>query len=240
MVHNALTYAKEGVFIRIDRWLKLILATLLLAIPMSGYILRIYRGAAPAPEVEQWGSLCLDGLKLVVISLIYAIPVIIVFLAPRLFLHASVKVPVGTVVHQGNLDVMGQGIGLILLMMVLAFILELVIAILLPIASIRFARTGEFFEAFNFGAILESIKKIGWLNYILALILIMIIIGIPIFILEMVFLFCGIMAGHLFYSLAAFFVVIIIIAPPLVVFQARYLTEVYDSRGPQGQVPSAI
>ena len=45
MVHDAFAYAKEGVYERTDRWIRLILGTILLGIPLSGYIIRIYRGA---------------------------------------------------------------------------------------------------------------------------------------------------------------------------------------------------
>ena len=43
---------------------------------------------------------------------------------------------------------------------------------------IRFARTGSMGEAFNFSAILATIGRIGWLSYIFALIIMIIIIGI--------------------------------------------------------------
>jgi hypothetical protein len=230
VVHDALSYATEGVYHRTERWLKLILATILLAIPLSGYIVRIYRGAAPAPEVENWRSLSLDGLKLMVIGLIYALPVIIISLIPYLFTSHSVG-KVTSTSAMGQLWLLGTYV-------VLLFIFEVILAIFIPVASMRFARTRDFYEAFNFRALLDSIKRIGWLNYILALILIMIILGIPIFILEMIFLVIGMMAGHILYALGAFFVLIIIISPPLSVFQARYLTEVYDSGSPQEIPPS--
>ena len=78
MLDDALAYTKEGVFNNRDRWVKLILAILCLGLPMNGYVMRIYRGEHPAPEVENWGTLFIDGLKLVVVGLIYAIPVFII------------------------------------------------------------------------------------------------------------------------------------------------------------------
>jgi hypothetical protein len=54
---------------------------------------------------------------------------------------------------------------------------------ILPVASIRFARTNSFSEAFNIHEIIEHTGKIGWINYIIALILITLVIAIPVAIL---------------------------------------------------------
>src|SRR5208337_3711525 len=213
MVHDAFAYAKEGVYERTDRWIRLILGTILLGIPLSGYIIRIYRGATPAPAVEDWGALFIDGLKLMVIGLIYAIPVIIIALAPYFFRHATAlaPAPVGTV-QPFDMGAAGQTVGLVFL----------------SIASIRFARTRDFFEAFNFRAIIGHIGKIGWLTYILALIVLLLIIGLPLFIVEMIVIFMGFFVGHIFIALGLFLLLILIIAPLLSTFQARFMTRVYD------------
>jgi hypothetical protein len=230
ILEEAFGYAKAGVFKRADRWLKLILATILLGIPLNGWIVRVYRGATPAPEVDAWGTLFIDGLKLTIIGLIYAIPLIIFSVILPLIIHGTGRatVPVGTVVPISAGE-MSSAIGLFLLLLVLYLVYDIIIAILLPIASIRFARTGTFSEAFNFRAILDTIGKIGWLNYVIAIILIGIFIGVPIAILALIVLFAGIAMGHLFIALGVLVVLIIIIAPPLATFQARYMTQVYDS-----------
>ncbi len=229
MVHDAFAYAKEGVYERTDRWVRLILGTILLGIPLSGYIIRIYRGATPAPAVEDWGALFIDGLKLMVIGLIYAIPVIIIALAPYFFRHATAMAPapVGTV-QPFDMGAAGQTVGLVFLSILIMVIVDIIIAILLPIASIRFARTRDFFEAFNFRAIIGHIGKIGWLTYILALIVLLLIIGLPLFIVEMIVIFVGFFVGHIFIALGLFLLLILIIAPLLSTFQARFMTRVYD------------
>ena len=61
----------------------------------------------------------------------------------------------------------------------------------MPVASIRFARTNSFSEGFNVGAILNYIGKIGWINYIIALVLITLVIAIPICILVLGFILLG-------------------------------------------------
>jgi hypothetical protein len=46
---------------------------------MNGYVMRIYRNAQPAPEVDNWGSLFVDSLKLMIIGRGYAIPIFILY-----------------------------------------------------------------------------------------------------------------------------------------------------------------
>ena len=108
----------------------------------------------------------------------------------------------------------------------------------MPVASIRFARTGTFAEAFNFSAIFETIGKIGWLNYIIALVLVSIVVSIPIIILIFGFILIGGVslfllkeAGvFLFLGLLVLMILLILILSPLFgVFQARYMTRLYDS-----------
>ena len=228
---NALAYVREGVYRQGGRWVKLILATILLGIPMAGYMMRIYRGATPAPEVDHWGRLTVDGLKLVIIGLIYAIPVIIISLIPYVMVAWSAPTagPVGSVTRMdpGTTGMMITGL---LLLMLIVFILEIVIAILLPIASIRFARSGRFSDAFRFRDILARIGKIGWINYLVALLLVAIVIGVPVFIIYMIGIFAGLVAGYNpFIALIPVILILIILAPLLQTFQARFITEVYDS-----------
>nr|WP_320160256.1 DUF4013 domain-containing protein [uncultured Methanoregula sp.] len=236
MIDEALGYSKAGVFNRMDRWLKLILAAILIGIPLNGWILRIYRGGNPAPEVDRWGTLFVDGFKLFVIGLIYSLPLIILSLVPYLIFPGGMAgghPPTGTVVQYSNAEI-GTSIALLFLLLAIQLIYDIFLAIFMPVAAIRFARTGVFSEAFNFGAIIGTIRKIGWLNYILAIILIAIIIGIPVGILAAAILIGGFMLGHYFIALGVLIIVILIIAPPLVTFQARYMTRVYDQSEPAG------
>jgi hypothetical protein len=229
IIDDALSYTKEGILVQLNRWVKLIIGTILLGIPLSGYVLRIYRGATPAPEVDNWGSLFIDGFKLFVIGLIYSIPVIAIWLLiygrwlatvfSQGFTHPGMAAMAGVSPH----------IGLLILM----YAIQIVIGVIFPVAAIRFARTGAFFEAFRFGEITGYIGKIGWLWYILALILLMILISIPVFILVFAFVVAGIlMFKSIIGILIALIVVMIVIMPPITVFQARYMTRVYDSTIP--------
>jgi hypothetical protein len=230
MMDDAFGYAKAGVLKRTGRWLKLILAAILIGIPLNGWILRIYRGETPAPEVDRWGSLFIDGFKLLVIGLVYAIPLIILSIIPYLVVPGGMA-GMHPQIGQGAGE-MEKSLGLFLLLLVLQLVYDIILAIFMPVAAIRFARTGSFSEAFNFGAITATIGKIGWLSYILAIILVAIVIGIPVGILAVVVLLAGLALGHFLLALLLLLILIFIIAPPLVAFQARYLTQVYDHAEP--------
>jgi hypothetical protein len=238
ILDDALAYTKQGVFENSDRWLKLIIAILCLGIPLNGYVMRIYRGLQPAPEVDHWGSLFVDGLKLILLSLVYAIPVFILYaiMYGSIFLAAMSESPthLDTAMKSG----WAPNIGLV----VLIFLVEIAIGLIMPVASIRFARTNSFSEGFNVGAILNYIGKIGWINYIIALVLITLVIAIPICILVLGFILLGGITMVIFKlnSIAilgfilAMILIILILAPLFAVFQARYMTRVYDSVAQEG------
>jgi hypothetical protein len=238
MLDDAFAYTKQGVFENTNRWLKLIIGILFLGIPLNGYVMRIYRSTQPAPEVDKWVSLFVDGLKLIIVGLGYAIPIFILYAITygSIFLAALS----GSTGHMDSTRVSewAPNIGLVLLM----FVVEIAVGVIVPVASIRFARTNRFSEAFNFSAIIEYIGKIGWINYIIALILIALIIGIPIAILVFGFILLGGITMFIFKvnSIAilgftlALVIIILTLAPLFSVFQARYMTRVYDSAASEG------
>jgi hypothetical protein len=238
ILDEALAYTKQGVFENTDRWLKLIIAILCLGIPMNGYVMRIYRGLQPAPEVDHWGSLFVDGLKLILLGLVYAIPVFILyaFMYGSIFLAAISESP--THLNSAMKSGWAPNMGLV----VLIFLVEIAIGLIMPVASIRFARTNSFSEGFNVGAILNYIGKIGWINYIIALVLITLVIAIPICILVLGFILLGgitmvifkLNSIVIFGFILAMILIILILAPLFAVFQARYMTQVYDSVAQEG------
>ncbi|PKL64612.1 MAG: hypothetical protein CVV32_08045 [Methanomicrobiales archaeon HGW-Methanomicrobiales-3] len=230
LLDDAFSYTKEGILCNISRWAALILAVICLGIPMNGYAMRIYRGTDTAPDVDRWGTLFIDGIKLVIVGLVYSIPILVVWA----FIYGSMILTLG----QGNLEAAGNfepNLALLLLM----YAVEIAVGIIMPIASIRFARTGSFGEAFNFGAIFGTIGKIGWINYLLALIILTLVIGIPIFILMFGIIIVGgggiylVVGGgvELLFAIAGLLILAMLILSPIIgVFQARYMTRVYESQ----------
>lgn len=237
MLDDSFTYAKEGVWGKWKRWVLLMVSVIIFPL-ILGYIVRIYRGETPAPEPEKWGSLFIDGLKLLVVGLIYALPIILLVIAAFLPL-------VSTFISAGALSMNFESmtdtqveswlmtnpqimtaIGTMFILLLLAIILAIIITIFSFIGVVRFAKTGSIKEAFNFSGILSQIRRIGWINYLVALIIIVIISFVFCMFLQIFNIIPGI--GEIV-SLA----VMIVLYPPYVLFCSRYAVRVYDSGEPE-------
>ena len=227
ILDESFSYAKESVWGKWKKWILLVVSLIIFPL-IIGYMVRIYRGEKPAPEVKEWGSMFIDGLKLLVVEIIYAAPVILLVIAAFLPL-------VSTLITSGafneNFAVMSEvqveqwfmyhpafisAAGLMMIFLLLAVIFAIFITFFSFIGAVRFARTGKIGEAFNFSAILTQIHRIGWVNYIVALL----IIGVIGFIFGMIFniLIIGSVIG-----LAVMFVICV----PFIVFTSRYTALVY-------------
>ncbi|MFA4876527.1 MAG: DUF4013 domain-containing protein [Methanoregula sp.] len=214
MVGDSFGYAKDGLVGKWVNWILLIISCIIFPLIM-GYIMRVYRGEKTAPELKEWGSMFIDGIKLFIVGLIYAIPVIIIE-----FVVIGSAVVTGVMTQQYGLTdpnaVMGL-IGAFLFGLIILLIVSIIIGIFVATAVVRFARTNSFGEAFNFGAIAAHIGKIGFVSYIIALIIMFIIMGI----IEVICMMIPVVG----------MLILIILLPVLVLFEARYLTLLYESAG---------
>jgi hypothetical protein len=236
MLDDSFSYAKEGVVGKWKHWLLLIVCLIIFPL-ILGYMVRIYRGEKPAPELKGWGTLFIDGLKLLAVSLIYALPIILLVIAAFLPL-------ISTFISAGALsadfatmtDVQAEqwitshpeiisALGTMLILLLVAIIVAIIISIFSFIGSVRFARTGRIGEGFNFSEILAQIRRIGWLRYIAALIIIAVIGIVFVTVLQLLKLIP--MVGEI-----VFLIVIIILYPPFVMFTSRYASLVYDCGEP--------
>ncbi len=212
MVGDSFEYTKEAVVGKWVKWVLLVISLILLAIPLMGYVMKILRGEKPAPEVDDWGTLIVDGIKYLIVGIIYAIPVIIVM---------AILMVVGFgAAMTGDPTAIMAGAGIALLGMLVVLVLAIIIGLFATIGIVRFARTGSIGEAFNFSAILATIGKIGWGSYIIALI-VLIICGI-------VF---GIVVGILMMIPILGMLIYLFLLPPWYIFCARYICQLYDSAG---------
>jgi len=212
MVGESFEYAKEAVVGKWNQWIMLIIATIILGIPLAGYSLKVLRGDKPAPEVSDWGTLFIDGIKLMIIMLIYMIPAMIVLF---FVVGASALASMSS-----NPSTAMAAVGGILFGLLLFFVVALITAIFAIIGEVRFARTGKMGEAFNFSEILGTIGKIGWGPYIIALVVlfvVQIIIAIIVSIIMMI-PYLG-------------FIIYICLIAPIMLFQTRYICQLYDSAG---------
>jgi hypothetical protein len=186
----------------------LVIAGILLSFFLSGYVVRIYRGVQPAPDFDDWGALFLDGLKMQVLGLIWFLPVIIPILVLVALSLAGLSGP-----GPGS---MGLAVAL-LVMLVIMMVVLLVVSLFIPMALIRFARTGSIREGLRYSEINAHIGRIGWGQYIVALIVLVavsLIFGVLITVLALI-PFIG-------------WVLQLILTPLLTVFTARFYTLVYE------------
>ena len=215
-LNDSLEYAKDAVWGKWARWILLIVSTIIFPL-IWGYRVEVYRGKKPAPEPTNWGGLFVDGIKLLVIEIIYLIPVFIVLF---IFIGTGVLLAM-----RGSPGAILAGIGSIAAGLLITLIVALIVILFMAMGAVRFARTGKMGEAFNFHAILEKIGKIGWGTYIVSLIVIAIVAGIIAIILSVIPVI-----GWL---------LLLIVDPALVIFVARYITLLYDSVPDQAAAPAA-
>jgi hypothetical protein len=212
MLGESFAYAKEAVAGRYMQWLLLFIATILLCIPLMGYTVRVFRGANPAPEVTDWAGLVIDGIKYLIISVIYAIPSLVI-------LFVTLGSAIIALANGQAADVIAA-IGGMIFGLLLFFIVALICALFGTIGLIRFARMGSMGEAFNFVGIRETIGKIGWGAYILALVLM--------FVIQLIISI--ILSAITIVPVLGILIELVLVAP-VALFEARYLVLVYESAG---------
>lgn len=221
VIGQSIEYTKEGLVGQWGRWIILIvlsfvqILTLFLVPLYTGYLVRVYGGAKPAPEVDQWGKLFVDGWKLNIIGLIYMIPAIIVFV---IFGGFAVLGAVASEAAGGDPSAAAAAAFSLISGILIAAIVALIISIIATFGMLRFAHTESFGQAFNFGAILEHIGKIGWGTWIVALIILIV--------LSFVY---GLIAGILSMIPIIGWIIDLFIAVAFAIFYARYLAIVYES-----------
>ena len=139
--------------------------SLFFALVISGYGLSVIRKAVSysddVPDIDLINNF-IDGIKVLVISLVYfLIPLIITLIL------ALITGAIGA-----GLNNILASLGVAVVIAVIVFILFAVFEV---IALARFAKTDEFGDAFDLGEIFDDVKKIGILK-ILALIIIAVLI----------------------------------------------------------------
>ena len=233
MLDDSFAYAKEGVWERRTRWLLLIVSMIIFPL-ILGYLVRIYRGIKPAPEPEDWWPLFVDGLKLLVVQIIYFLPVILLiilafvpvisaFLGAGVFSESFSTMSDAQSEHwfESHPEILSS-LGIMIVLLLAAVVLAVIIMFFSYLGVVRFARTGSISEAFNFTAILAHIGRIGWINYIIALIAIT-IIG---------YIFGTVLNFFALIPVAGIFIELLLMGifyVPFLLFSARFATLVYDA-----------
>ncbi|WFN33814.1 DUF4013 domain-containing protein [Methanogenium sp. S4BF] len=202
-------YAKEALVGKWVRWILLIIISIIPIVDfiLYGYTIRVLRGTKPAPELEDYVQLFIDGLLYFIISVIWMIPAIIVAV---ILIGGSIGVAMASDPAVAGAAIAGMGLGLLITMIV-----AILCGLFATIGIVRFARMEKFGEAFAFGAIKDKIGEIGWVNYIIALIVMGIVVGVIYFVLALIPII-----GWL---------LMFIMIPFLAIFSSRFICNLYDS-----------
>jgi len=193
----------------------LLVAGILTSFFIGGYLVRIYRGIRPAPDFTNWASLFVDGIKLDIVILVWFLPALVVLLA-------GLALVLGMFVASASQAYAGFSILLILLICVEIVLFVVAILFMIP-GAVRFARTGSMAEGWHFSALRGILGRIGWLRYVLALILLVVI--------ELLFTVVISLPAIIPY---VGWIVPVCLAPLLTVFSARYFTFIYEA----GELPT--
>lgn len=208
LLSDSFDYTKEALWGRWVRWLLLLVSVVIFPL-IYGYSVRVMSGTKPAPEFEGWIRLFVDGIKLIVITIVYTIPIMILTLIP-IVLYA-IPVPAGSE------PLLSPEVGIIvaLALLILFILAAIVVGILATFAMVRFSRTGRMGEAFRFGALLAHIRRIGWLDVFIALLVVAIVLTLVEFALILV-------------PLIGWFI-FLLLTPAFIIFTYRYITLIYES-----------
>lgn len=196
----------------------LFIAAFLLSFILSGYLARIYRGATTPPEFDNWGSLYIDGIRIAITGFLWFVPVLLATIGMILIL--VVGFTEGSTVPKSLTFVV---MILLLIVMVIFGIIALLYSMM---GIIRCARTGSIREGIRFTAITGTLRSIGWVNYIVALI-VLFVIGIVFFIVLSALSLIPYVGD----------IIQLVFIPVYSIFSARYMTRVYEHAEPQAAAP---
>ena len=220
VISRAFEYTKDALIGKWMHWIILAVLSLVQSLTLSliplltGYSVRVLSGKTPAPEVDDWVRLFVDGWKLNIITLIYLIPAILVFL---IFGGIGVIGVLAGEAAGGDPATIGAAALSVLGGILIAGIIAIIMAFIALFAIMRFARTDSFGEAFNFSAILNHIGKLGWGTWIIAVIILLVIAIVYGFIV-------GLLANIPFIG----WLIILFLNVAFIIFYARYFALVYE------------
>ena len=213
-ISDAFSYASEAVVGKWVRWIILIISSIIFPLIM-GYTLRIMRGVSPAPEPEDYLGMFIDGIKMLIIGIVYMIiPCIIGALVFSLSGGFGTLTMLMTDVSNPGAYI-GMLLGTLGISFLIFFIVMFIFSLFEIIGMVQFARTGSMGAAFAFSEILERIGKIGWVSYLIALIL----LGVIFFIIY----------GILSLIPVIGWLLTLILMPYLSIVGARFYSALYDA-----------
>lgn len=124
---------------------------------ISGYVVRLLRNDPKPPEFDHPLLLCLDGMKLQVIPLVW-------MLVPAVLAYVQYSIATSGTFSDNPWEP-ALKTALVLLLLVIELVIVFIAVQHVTIGAIRFARTGSVRQGFDQIAIRETISRIGIVNY---------------------------------------------------------------------------
>jgi len=189
---------------------------LILIIPffiILGYALRVMRksieGETEPPAFDDLGAMIVDGVKYLVVTIIY-------------FLIPGILIGIGIIAIITSGEMIGDSAAPIAFLMgsglfLLGFLLMIVILVIETIGVANMAHTGKLGAAFRFGEILRIIGSIGWGRYIIWHIILTIVV--------LLFAAAGLLVGIM--PIVGSLVYVLLISPYVAIFQYRATGLIY-------------
>ena len=182
-----------------------------------GYALKIVKssmkGSSELPDFNEWLEMFVDGFKVFVVLFIYSlVPGVLILLGTW-----ATILPMLTVPGAGSILNTSFSVNLIGGIAFIGIALEIVISFILPIALANMVHHDELSGAFRFGEIINKIKQLGGIDYLIWYV-IMLIIAIV----------AGYVSTFLVFPLIVGIVIVpLLIIPYLTIFYARSIALVY-------------
>jgi Protein of unknown function (DUF4013) len=214
----------------IGDWVKIIILGIILIIPIVnfiglGYYLRIIRstltGSNELPDFEYVGELFLDGIKILIVSIIYGV-IPLIFYSLSVVFARSATVASSTTTSSVFSSYLPALSGISAVFFIIAVIFTIIISIFAYMGIVNMVyNNNEIGAALRYSEILDRIETIGWGNYIIWWIALTLIITVAGFIIDIV---GGIL---LFFVLG--FLVFLLGYSYLIIFQARSVALIFAS-----------
>ena len=157
-----LEYAREGLAGKWAKWFLLLISCIVFPLIM-GYMMRIYRGANPSPEPDNWGTMFIDGLKLFVVGIIYALPVIILEIA--IIGSAGLALFTGAVNPPADPTALMGLFGAVLIGFFILLVVAIIVGLISTIASVRFCPYWQFWGSLQLRGNLYPYWP-DWMDYL--------------------------------------------------------------------------
>lgn len=170
-------------------------------------------GADDLPEFDEWGEMFIDGLKVFVVQFVYfLIPALIIIIGSWASIFALASASTGTFTDPTAF------IGIISGTVIIGGIVAIILGLIATIALANMAyNDSELGAAFRFSEIMEIISQIGWVDYIIWYVVIIIISMI-----------IGFIAGILsIIPILGFLIAILVVYPYMQLFFYRALALLY-------------